>query len=257
MRRRFGRRRGGGLARHGGCFEARAGREEEFETWAAGILAAANGFRGYLGSEVLRPGDAPGDDEYRIVFRFDQASNMREWEGSEERHRWLRRAEPLIHEEKVSVLTGLETWFTRPSRPGEPTPPRYKMVAVTWLAVYPLITLILVLFGPLLGLLPMLPRMLVLTAVMVTLMTYMIMPRMTRLFSFWLYPDRQSRSKIYGPGVQGYRGPGARALSLRKVRQKRRLAASSSRAGSREGTSSPEVPFVQEKNTPCSASKKG
>jgi len=168
----------------------KAGREEEFEEWAAGILAAANGFRGYLGSEVLRPGDAPGDDEYRIVFRFDQASNTRAWEGSEERRRWLKRAKPLIHEEKVNVLTGLETWFTRPSKPGEPAPPRYKMVAVTWLAVYPLITLILVLFGPLLGVLPMLPRTLVLTAVMVTLMTYVIMPRMTRLFSFWLYPNR-------------------------------------------------------------------
>lgn len=97
----------------------KAGREEEFEEWAAGILAAANGFRGYLGSEVLRPGGDPGDDEYRIVFRFDQASNMRAWEGSEERRRWLKRARPLLHEEKVNVLTGLETWFTRPSRPGE------------------------------------------------------------------------------------------------------------------------------------------
>jgi antibiotic biosynthesis monooxygenase (ABM) superfamily enzyme len=167
------------------------GREREFEEWTAGILAAANGFPGYLGSEVLRPGDDPGDDEYRIVFRFDQASNMRAWETSEERRRWLKRARPLIHEEKVNVLTGLETWFTRPSRPGEPAPPRYKMVAVTWLAVYPLITVILVLFGPLLGLLPMLLRTLVLTALMVTLMTYVIMPRMTRLFSFWLYPDRE------------------------------------------------------------------
>ncbi|HZF58023.1 MAG TPA: antibiotic biosynthesis monooxygenase [Rubrobacter sp.] len=169
----------------------KAGREGEFEEWAAGILGAANDFPGYLGSEVLRPGDDPGDDEYRIVFRFEKASNMRAWEESEERSRWLRRAEPLIHEEKVNVLTGLETWFTRPSRPGEPAPPRYKMVAVTWLAVYPLITLILVLFGPLLGMLPMLLRTLVLTAAMVTLMTYVIMPRMTRLFSFWLYPDRE------------------------------------------------------------------
>jgi antibiotic biosynthesis monooxygenase (ABM) superfamily enzyme len=64
------------------------------------------------------------------------------------------------------------------------------MAVVTWLAVFPLITLILVLFGPLLGLLPMLLRTLVLTAVMVSLMTYVIMPRLTRLFSFWLYPDR-------------------------------------------------------------------
>ena len=167
------------------------GREREFEEWAAGILAAANGFPGYLGSEVLRPGDAPGDDEYRIVFRFDQASNMRAWEGSEERHRWLKKAEPLISEERVSVLTGLETWFTRPSKPGEPAPPRYKMAAVTWLAVYPLITVILLLAGPLLSVLPMLVRTLVLTAVMVTLMTYVIMPRVTRLFSFWLYPGRE------------------------------------------------------------------
>jgi uncharacterized protein len=32
-------------------------------------------------------------------------------------------------------------------------------------------------------------RTLVLTAVMVTLTTYVVMPRLTRLFSFWLYPE--------------------------------------------------------------------
>ena len=166
------------------------GREREFEEWVSGILAAANEFPGYLGSEVLRPGDAPGDDEYRIVFRFDRESNLRAWENSEERRRWLSKAEPLIHEERVHVLTGLETWFTLPWKAGEPSPPRYKMAVVTWLAVFPLITVILTLFGPLLGLLPMLLRTLVLTAVMVSLMTYVVMPRLTRLFSFWLYPDR-------------------------------------------------------------------
>jgi antibiotic biosynthesis monooxygenase (ABM) superfamily enzyme len=166
------------------------GHEREFEECTSGVLAAANEFPGYLGSEVLRPGDAPGDDEYRIVFRFDRESNLRAWEESEVRRRWLREAEPLIHEERVHVLTGLETWFTLPWKAGEPSPPRYKMAIVTWLAVFPLITLILTLFGPLLGLLPMLLRTLVLTAVMVSLMTYVIMPRLTRLFSFWLYPDR-------------------------------------------------------------------
>ena len=103
------------------------GRGREFEEWTDGILAAANE-AGYLGSEVLRPGDDPGDVEYRIVFRFDQASNMRAWQRSGERRRWLGRAEPLIHEERVNVLTGLETWFTRTAKPGEPAPPRYKIV---------------------------------------------------------------------------------------------------------------------------------
>jgi hypothetical protein len=167
----------------------RPGREEEFEQWVADILAAANAFPGYLGSEVLRP-SGPEDDEYQIVFRFDHASNLKRWEDSEERRRRLREVQPLVREEKVRVLTGLETWFTLPSKPGEPAPPRYKMAAVTWLAVFPLITAIFFAFEPLLNQLPMVLRTLVLTMVMVTLMTYVIMPRLTRLFSFWLYPDR-------------------------------------------------------------------
>jgi hypothetical protein len=166
------------------------GREEEFEEWVSGLLAAANEFPGYLGSEVLRPAE-PDDDEYRIVFRFDHASNLERWESSQERRRLLGEVRPLLHEdEKVQVLTGLETWFTLSSKPGEPAPPRYKMAVVTWLAVFPLITAIFVVFRPVLSQLPFLLRTLVLTLVMVTLMTYVVMPRMTRLFSFWLYPDR-------------------------------------------------------------------
>ncbi len=42
------------------------GREREFEEWVFGILAAANKFPGYLGSEVLCPSD-PEDNEYRII----------------------------------------------------------------------------------------------------------------------------------------------------------------------------------------------
>lgn len=90
----------------------------------------------------------------------------------------------------MRILTGLETWFTLPSKAGEPAPPRYKMATVTWLAVFPTVLIIFTLFGPLLNLLPTVLRTLVFTLTMVTLMTYVIMPRMTRLFSFWLYPKK-------------------------------------------------------------------
>ena len=166
------------------------GREEEFEEWASGILAAVNDFPGYLGSDVLRPsGDE--DDEYRMIYRFDHASNLKRWEESEERRRWLRKAKPLVREENVQVLTGLEAWFTLPAKPGETPPPRYKMAVVTWLAVFPTITAIFLLLSPVLTALPLLLRTLLLTLIMVTLMTYVVMPRMTRLFSFWLYPERK------------------------------------------------------------------
>jgi antibiotic biosynthesis monooxygenase (ABM) superfamily enzyme len=77
-----------------------------------------------------------------------------------------------------------------PSKLGEPAPPRYKMALVTWLAVFPVVAVIFSLFGQWLSLLPTLVRTLVFTVVMVMLMTYVIMPRMTRLFAFWLYPLR-------------------------------------------------------------------
>jgi antibiotic biosynthesis monooxygenase (ABM) superfamily enzyme len=166
------------------------GREREFEEWISGIRAAVKEFSGYLGSEVLRPSGSE-DGEYLIVFRFDHASNLHAWEDSEERRRWLDESRPLLHEEeKVHVLTGLETWFTLPSKPAEPPPPRYKMAMVTWLAVVPVVFVLFSIFGQWLTLLPALLRTLVFSAVTVTLMTYVIMPRMTRLFSFWLYPDR-------------------------------------------------------------------
>ncbi|MDQ3429150.1 MAG: antibiotic biosynthesis monooxygenase [Actinomycetota bacterium] len=163
------------------------GREGEFEDWTSGILAAVKEFPGYLGSDVLRPNNSE-DDEYRIIYRFDHTSNLKRWEESDERRRWLDRAEPLVREQTVHRLTGLETWFTLPSRAGEPAPPRYKMALVTWLAVFPTVLIIFTLFGPLLNLLPTVLRTLLFTLTMVTLMTYVIMPRMTSLFSFWLYP---------------------------------------------------------------------
>ena len=167
------------------------GREQEFEEWVSGILAAVKTFPGYLGAEVLRPSD-PDDNEYKIIVQFDHASNLHTWETSKERQRWLRKSRPLLdEEEKFQFLTGLETWFTLPSKPGEPAPPRYKMAIVTWLGVFPIITVIYALFGHWMSLLPTPARTLVFSVVMITLMTYVIMPRATRLLSFWLCPDHR------------------------------------------------------------------
>ncbi len=169
------------------------GREGEFEEWISGLLSAAHGFPGYLGSNVVRP-SGPEDDEYQIVFKFDHASNLKRWEESEERRRWLRKSEDLIKEEPdIRILTGLETWFTLPSREGDPRPPRYKMTVVTWLAVFPLATAVFMVLDPLIGGVPVVLRTLVFTLIMVSLMTYVVMPRMTRLFSFWLYPKRKNK----------------------------------------------------------------
>jgi hypothetical protein len=45
---------------------------------------------------------------------------------------------------RTQVLTGLESWCTLPTQPGLPPPPRYKMALVTWMTIFPLITLVMV-----------------------------------------------------------------------------------------------------------------
>ena len=172
------------------------GCKEAFEKFISGIAAAAMTFEGHLGTNIFRP-SSPEDNEYQIIFKFDRSSNLRIWEESECRRQWLARAESLrLEPPNIRVITGLETWFTLPSPKPIIPPPRYKMAAITFLAIFPLIQLMNRLLMPLLELLPLplLLRSLIITAIIVLMMTYIVMPRMTKLFSKWLYPKRRLRN---------------------------------------------------------------
>jgi uncharacterized protein len=136
--------------------------------------------------EVIRPVDG-GDPEYVVIFRFDGYSNLRVWERSEVRARWLDRSRPLLQAPpKVQEFSGLETWFTLPSR-RTAAPPKYKMAVITGVVIFPLATALSVLLE-LVGGWPLLLRSAVLTVVLVLLMTYAVMPGVTRLFRGWMYP---------------------------------------------------------------------
>ena len=169
------------------------GCEEAFEKFISGITAAAMTFDGHLGTNVFRPNNS-ADREYKIIFKFDRASNLKIWEQSECRRQWLARAESLrLEPARIRVITGLETWFTLSSPKRVTPPPRYKMATITLITLFPLIQLAHLTIAPLLELtpLPLLLRSLIITAILVWLMTYVAMPRMTKLFSRWLYPKKR------------------------------------------------------------------
>ena len=67
--------------------------------------------------------------------------------------------------------------------------PPYKMALLTWLTIFPLITLVVVALEPLLEELALVPRLALTTAATVPIMTWLVMPRVTRLLRRWLYPD--------------------------------------------------------------------
>ncbi len=163
------------------------GRELEFEDWARGALAAASRWEGFLGGGLLRPG--PSHREWHLVYRFATPRTLSAWEGSTERRRWLDRLPELAEETGKHRVTGLETWFELPGRTA-PAPPRWKMAIVTWLGVVPLAIFFGLVVTPLVADLPTTLRVLILPTIFVPTMTWLIMPRMTRLFSGWLYPSR-------------------------------------------------------------------
>ncbi|WP_296053493.1 antibiotic biosynthesis monooxygenase [uncultured Alteromonas sp.] len=158
-----------------------------FETLSDEMSRRASQFDGYMGATLFRP-VSPDDPEYRMIFKFTDEASLAEWERSEERAEMLEKLEGLLisptEREKVS---GLVTWFSLPSQNPVKPPPRYKMTIVSWLALYPAATLIFWLFGPWLAHLPLLIRTLVVTAVLMILMSYVLMPFMTKRFAFWLF----------------------------------------------------------------------
>jgi hypothetical protein len=90
-------------------------------------------------SPVRRPPITPN---YLTIFRFDTATHLHAWEVSAERREWLNRISGLIVGTPVyQALSGLET-CSRSREGGGPivAPPRYKMLLVTWVAVFPLLT---------------------------------------------------------------------------------------------------------------------
>lgn len=164
----------------------RPGRESGYEEWLQGISQAARQFQGHCGVTILRP--QPGSRaEYVIILRFDRYKNLCQWMKSSERKEWLDRAKPLIQKpENVQVLTGLEALVSLPNTV-TPPPPKYKTAFVTWIGVFVCASILGYFLGPYLTGLPYLLRQAIMTGLVVVMLAYVVMPRLTRLFHKWLH----------------------------------------------------------------------
>lgn len=67
-------------------------------------------------------------------------------------------------------------------------PPKWKMAIVSWLAIFPTLSVFLLITSPLLGEVHLVWRVFINTLLIVPLMTWLIMPALNKLFRPWLYP---------------------------------------------------------------------
>jgi antibiotic biosynthesis monooxygenase (ABM) superfamily enzyme len=162
----------------------RADRREAFEREAAAVLRVAAAFPGNLGATLLRPG--PDSSEYHLVYRFEDDESLAVWENSAERREFLARMPGMVDNERYARVAGLDSFFTRPARPG----PRWRLSLLTVAAVFAITSLLQQFVMPHLASWPLELRLLLSAVVVVAALGYLVMPALTRLFAGWLHPSR-------------------------------------------------------------------
>lgn len=170
------------------------GRTADYEAWLQQFQHEARSLPGYLGVTTHRPAAGAAPD-YVSVLRFDSLASLQAFERSELRSRYLEKVRDLVEGDAVwRRLTGLEFWFTPPPGTVVPQPSRPRMALVMIAVVF---TLVLVIGSAVNAAFAALPfatpyplRLLVTIAIEVALMTWWLMPLITRRLAFWIYPRR-------------------------------------------------------------------
>lgn len=159
-----------------------------YEQWLKHIVPIAERFPGHRGVHVIRP--TPGSTLYTVTLRFDTLAHAEDWFQSEARQTLLSEVMPFLsRDEQRQTVTGLEFWFH--PEPGQKPARRYKQFLLALSVIFPLTVLVPIPIQWLTRLWPWLGNVflehLLIAAIIVGLMTYVIMPRLTRLAARWLY----------------------------------------------------------------------
>ena len=172
---------------------ARPGCEAEFQAALREFFQTSFAHGGVLGATMIAP--PPGSDsrEFGILRTFADEKERDDFYASPIFKAWEAKCQPLTEMGSWSArpLHGLEAWFRSPHNP----PPRWKMAVATLLGVYPVSLLIGVVLSPSLKKLPLGLNLFVVSAIIVGLLTWVVMPLVTRLLHAWLNPQPQKKER--------------------------------------------------------------
>ncbi|MEU4425391.1 antibiotic biosynthesis monooxygenase [Actinoplanes sp. NPDC024001] len=170
-------------------------RAAEMTAWVRAGASLAEDFPGFLGTGWVRP--EPGSAEWHMLYRFADEESLRNWEESAQRQWWLSSAEGFVEHTRVERRTGIEGWFDPPQErqvdepavaapPAPPAPPRWKQAVTIWLGFFPVSLVAAVLLAPHLRGLNVVLSTLISTLCLTPVMTYLVLPRVTKALQPWL-----------------------------------------------------------------------
>jgi antibiotic biosynthesis monooxygenase (ABM) superfamily enzyme len=165
----------------------RLGAEKNFENWVHEIAEKISVFQGFKGVFTIRSKAERESNEYIVVFQFENMNNLIEWMNSKERNLELKKLSKFSKKEmQLDFHDSIGFWFTG-DKVEEKKPPKWKMALLTWVAVFPMVLILLDLFSKLLPSFPLALKVLFVTITLVTLLTWFLLPNLTKIFKKWLF----------------------------------------------------------------------
>lgn len=161
---------------------------DQYEQWVEDLGKAARDLDSNFRMTVIKPSGAQAR-EYVLILHFSSQDKLDEWEQCDVRKDLLKRLRPMVEgKASFSEVTGFEYWFSLPKVAATKPPSRYKMALVTILGLYILSLGYTYTFDKWLDSLPDHAEVILKIVLLVALMTFVLMPLLTRLLARWLYP---------------------------------------------------------------------
>ncbi|MFE3542978.1 antibiotic biosynthesis monooxygenase [Nocardia sp. NPDC059177] len=176
-----------------------AGRESEFIAWQDRVTEVERTFRGFRGSELHRP--IPGlQDDWTIIYSFATTEDLDRWLESPQRQALLAEA-PDFHDFEVHrIANPYGSWFPPSETGAEGGPASWKTALSVLVGLYPTVVILTLAIDEIWPGAPLWISLLIGNILSVSLLTWVVMPIVTRALRFWLRPSphRDPRTDLLG-----------------------------------------------------------
>jgi hypothetical protein len=160
--------------------------EEAFLAWQDRVTDAERQFDGFRGAELFRP--VPGvQDEWTALYRFDTDEHLNAWLESPQRQRLLDQGKRFKEFKLHRISSPFGSWFEPPEGEGAGEgPAQWKTALSVLVGLYPTVVLLTLAVHGAWPTAELWVSLLIGNILSVSLLTWVVMPVVTRALRFWL-----------------------------------------------------------------------